>query len=204
MDRGGRQLDAHMRFLRGAGARWKGIDQRWVSVYGFLEAPSKAAAPEPAGAETFGVNSWPFEVGLRPKLLIEGRILLLRHWKLSFFNKWFRSVRAQRRTLHFVIYRRARIRSSHINFQIILKWRYFLSSFDASVQNWKPSRRNPITIWFDWFESYRTVSPCKFPKINVTMQRELCKKKNRKILNCRFSVLSLSTLVFPSFSPFVS
>lgn len=28
-----------------------------------------------------------FEVGLRPKLLIEGRILLLHHWKLSFFNK---------------------------------------------------------------------------------------------------------------------
>lgn len=41
---GGRQLDAHMRFLQGAGTGWKGIDQPWVSVYGFLEAPSKAAA----------------------------------------------------------------------------------------------------------------------------------------------------------------
>lgn len=95
---GGRQLDAHMWFLCRAGARWKGIDQWWGSVYGFLEAPSKAAA----GA-CWGRDVWSqlvtFEVGLRPKLLIEEQILLLHHWKLSFFNNWFQSLCKQRRTL---------------------------------------------------------------------------------------------------------
>lgn len=94
---GGRQLDAHMWFLCRAGARWKGIDQWWGSVYGFLEAPSKAAA----GA-CWGRDVWSqlvtFEVGLRPKLLIEEQILLLHHWKLSFFNNWFQSLCKQRRT----------------------------------------------------------------------------------------------------------
>lgn len=97
---GGRQLDAHMWFLQGAGARWKGIDQWWVSVYCFLEVPSRAAAEACWGRDVWS-QLVTFEVGLRPKLLIEGRILLLYRWKLSFFNKWFQSVCVQRRALHF-------------------------------------------------------------------------------------------------------
>lgn len=97
---GGRQLDAHMWFLQGAGAHWKGIDQWWVSVYSFLEAPSRAVAEACWGRDVWS-QLVTFEVGLRPKLLIEGRILLLHRWKLSFFNKWSQSVCTQQRALHF-------------------------------------------------------------------------------------------------------
>lgn len=55
--------------------------------------PSKAAA-----AACWGPDVWSqlvtFEVALRPKLLIEGRLGLLHHWKLSFFNKRFQCARA--------------------------------------------------------------------------------------------------------------
>lgn len=98
---GRRQLDAHMWFLQGAGACWKGIDQRWVSVYGFLEAPSRAAAKACWGRDVWS-QLVTFEVGLRPKLLIDGQILLLHRWKLSFFDKWLQPVQAHRGALHFV------------------------------------------------------------------------------------------------------